>query len=114
MVPLFSTHQSRSQTDPGLGALTDLLVLDRVPTHTHYPGDPCMVFKDKDEAAVRWTAQPYYYSESDKRILTIIHQAQLYVSTKGHSLSNKVGYLEEALNSIKDAIKLQGRYAEEE
>jgi hypothetical protein len=73
-----------------------------------------MVFKDKDEAAVRWTAQPYYYSESDKRILTIIHQAQLYVSTKGHSLSNKVGYLEETLNSIKDAIKLQRRYAEEE
>ena len=72
-----------------------------------------MVYKDKDEAAVRWTAQPYYYSESDKRILTIIHQAQLYVTTKGHSLANKVGYLEEALNSIKDAVKLQRRYEEE-
>jgi hypothetical protein len=72
-----------------------------------------MVYKDKDEAAVRWTAQPYYYSESDKRILTIIHQAQLYVSTKGHSLAHQVGYLEECLNIIKDAVKLQGRYEEE-
>ena len=73
-----------------------------------------MVFKDANEAAVRWTAQPYYYSESEKRILTIINQAQLYVSTKGHSISNKVGYLEEALNSIEHTVKLQGRYAEEE
>ena len=105
--------QSTITTRDRLGVLTDLLVLDRVPTHTHYPGDPCMVFKDKDEAAVRWTAQPYYYSESDKRILTIIQQAQLYVTTKGHSLANKVGYLEECLNSIKDAIKLQRRYEEE-
>ena len=72
-----------------------------------------MVFKDANEAAVRWTAQPYYYSESEERILTIINQAQLYVSTKGHSLANKVGYLEECLNSIKDAVKLQGRYEEE-
>jgi hypothetical protein len=72
-----------------------------------------MVFKDANEAAVRWTAQPYYYSESQKKILTIINQAQLYVSTKGHSLANKVGYLEECLNSIKDAVKLQGRYEEE-
>jgi hypothetical protein len=72
-----------------------------------------MVFKDKDEAAIRWPVQPYYYSESDKRILTLIHQAQLYVSTKGHSLANKVGYLEECLNSIEDAVKLQGRYEEE-
>jgi len=73
-----------------------------------------MVFKDANEAAVRWTAQPYYYSESEKKILTIINQAQLYVSTKGHSLANKVGYLEECLNSIKDAVKLQRRYEEEE
>jgi hypothetical protein len=72
-----------------------------------------MVFKDANEAAIRWTAQPYCYSESDKRILTIIHQAQLYVSTKGHSNANKIGYLEECLNSIKDAVKLQRRYAEE-
>jgi hypothetical protein len=72
-----------------------------------------VVYKDKDEAAIRWTAQPYSYSESDKRILTIIHQAQLYVTTKGHSLANKVGYLEECLNSIKDAVKLQRRYEEE-
>jgi hypothetical protein len=72
-----------------------------------------MVFKDANEAAVRWTAQPYYYSESEERILTIINQAQLYVSTKGHSLANKVGYLEECLNSIEDAVKLQGRYEEE-
>jgi hypothetical protein len=72
-----------------------------------------MVYKDKDEAAIRWPVQPYYYSESDKRILTIIHQAQLYVSTKGHSLANKVGYLEQTLNSIKDAVKLQRRYEEE-
>ena len=73
-----------------------------------------MVFKDANAAAVRWTAEPYYYSESEKRILTIIHQAKLYVTTKGHSLSNKVGYLEEALNSIEHAVNLQGRYAEEE
>jgi hypothetical protein len=99
---------------PQLGVLTDLLVLDRVPTHTRYPGDPFMVFKDANEAAVRWTAQPYYYSESEKRILTIIQQAKLYVTTKGHTLSNKVGYLEEALNSIEHTVKLQGRYAEEE
>jgi hypothetical protein len=72
-----------------------------------------VVFKDKDEAAIRWPVQPYYYSESDKRILTIIHQAKLYVTTKGHSNANKVGYLEECLNSIKDAVKLQRRYAEE-
>jgi len=72
-----------------------------------------MVFKDANEAAIRWTAQPFYYSESDKRILTIINQAQLYVSTKGHSNANKVGYLEECLNSIKDAVKLQRRYEEE-
>jgi hypothetical protein len=106
--------QSTITTNPRLGVLTDLLVLDRVPTHTRYPGDPCMVFKDKDEAAVRWTAQPYYYSESEKRILTIIHQAQLYGTTKGNSLANKVGYLEQALDSIKDAVKLQRRYEEEE
>jgi hypothetical protein len=105
--------KSRSQTNPGLGVLSDLLVLDRVSTHKRYPGDPVMVYKDKDEAAIRWTAQPHYYSESDKRILTIIHQAQLYVTTKGHSLANKVGYLEECLNSIKDAVKLQRRYEEE-
>jgi hypothetical protein len=73
-----------------------------------------MVFKDANEAAIRWTAQPYYYSESEKRILTIIHQAELYVNTTGHSNANKVGYLEECLNSIKDAVKLQGRYEEEE
>lgn len=72
-----------------------------------------MVYKDKDDAAIRWPVQPYYYCESDKRILTIIHQAQLYVTTKGHSLANKVGYLEECLNSIKDAVKLQRRYEEE-
>jgi hypothetical protein len=72
-----------------------------------------VVFKDKDEAAVRWPVQPYYYSESDKRILTLIHQAQLYVTTKGHSLANKVGYLEQTLDSIKDAVKLQRRYEEE-
>jgi hypothetical protein len=72
-----------------------------------------VVYRDANEAAIRWTAQPYYYSESDKRILTIIHQAQLYVTTKGHSLANKVGYLEECLNSIKDAVKLQRRYEEE-
>ena len=72
-----------------------------------------MVFKDKDEAAIRWPIQPYYYSESEQRILTIIQQAQLYVSTKGHTLANKVGYLETALNSIQNAIELQRRYAEE-
>jgi hypothetical protein len=72
-----------------------------------------VVYRDANEAAIRWTAQPYYYSESDKRILTIIHQAQLYVTTKGHSLASKVGYLEECLNSIKDAVKLQKRYEEE-
>jgi hypothetical protein len=72
-----------------------------------------VVYKNKDEAAVRWPAQPYYYSESDKRILTIIQQAQLYVNTTGHSNANKVGYLEECLNSIKDAVKLQRRYEEE-
>ena len=72
-----------------------------------------MVFKDVDEAAVRWTVQPFYYSESEKRILTIIQQAKLYVSTKGYTLANKVGYLETALNSIQNAIELQRRYAEE-
>jgi len=72
-----------------------------------------MVFPDASAAAVRWTAQPYYYSESEKRILTIINQAKLYVSTKGHTLANKVGYLEETLNSIEHAIDLQRRYAEE-
>ena len=73
-----------------------------------------MVFKDASEAAVRWTAQPYYYSESEKRILTIIQQAKLYVTTKGHSLANKVGYLEEALNSIEHTVNLQRSYAKEE
>jgi hypothetical protein len=73
-----------------------------------------MVFKDANEAAIRWTAQPYYYSESEKRILTIIHQAKLYVSTKGTTNANKLGYLAQALISIEDAVKLQRRYEEEE
>jgi hypothetical protein len=72
-----------------------------------------VVFKDANEAAIRWTAQPYYYSESEKRILTIIKQAKLYVSTKGNTNANKLGYLAQALISIEDAVKLQRRYEEE-
>ena len=72
-----------------------------------------MVFKDANEAAIQWQPKDPPYLESEKRILTIIKQAKLYVSTKGHSLANKVGYLEECLNSIKDAVKLQRRYEEE-
>ena len=66
-----------------------------------------MVFKDANEAAIQWQSKHPPYSESDKRILTIIHQAQLYVSTKGTTNANKLGYLAQALISIKESIIYQ-------
>jgi hypothetical protein len=69
-----------------------------------------MVYKDAEEAAVRWELKPKFYSRTEDRILTIIQQAELYVTTKGHTLSNKVGYLEEAIKSIKHSIEFPESY----
>jgi hypothetical protein len=63
-----------------------------------------MVFKDANEAAIQWQPKDPPYLESEKRILTIIKQAKLYVSTKGTTNSNKLGYLAQALISIEESI----------
>lgn len=64
-----------------------------------------MVYKDKDEAAVRWELRPKFYSKTEDRILTIIKQARCVINNKDRKLAYKVGYLEEALKSIKESIK---------
>lgn len=64
-----------------------------------------MVFKDADEAAIRWEAKPKFFTRTESRILTIIKQANHVINAKEHSLSYKVGYLEGCLGSIQDAIE---------
>ena len=64
-----------------------------------------MVYKDKDEAAVRWELKPRFYSKTEARILTIIQQARNVINNPDRKLAYKVGYLEESLNSIEESIK---------
>jgi Zn-finger domain-containing protein len=64
-----------------------------------------MVYKDKDEAAVRWELKPRFYSKTEDRILTIIKQARCVINNPDRKLAYKVGYLEECLNSIEESIK---------
>ena len=63
-----------------------------------------VVYKDKDEAAVRWELKPRFYSKTEDRILTIIQQARSVINNKERRLAYKVGYLEEALKSIEESI----------
>jgi Zn-finger domain-containing protein len=64
-----------------------------------------MVYKDKDEAAVRWELKPRFYSKTEDRILTIIKQARCVINNPERKLAYKVGYLEESLKSIEESIK---------
>jgi len=64
-----------------------------------------MVFRDADEAAVRWEVKPRFYTRTEDRILSIIKQAHHVTTAKEHSLSYKVGYLEGCLESIKHSIE---------
>ena len=64
-----------------------------------------MVYKDKDEAAVRWELKPRFYSKTEDRILTIIQQARCVINNPERKLAYKVGYLEECLKSIEESIK---------
>lgn len=66
-----------------------------------------MVYKDKDEAAVRWELKPKFYSKTEDRILTIINQARCVINNKDRKLAYKVGYLEECLKSIEESIIYQ-------
>ena len=66
-----------------------------------------MVFKDANEAAVRWEAKPRFYSKTEDRILTIIKQARCVINNKDRKLAYKVGYLEECLKSIEESIIYQ-------
>jgi hypothetical protein len=63
-----------------------------------------MVFKDANEAAVRWEAKPRFYSTTEDRILTIINQARCVINNPERKLAYKVGYLEECLKSIEESI----------
>jgi len=63
-----------------------------------------VVYKDKNEAAVRWQTPPKFYSKTEARILTIINQAHCVINNKDRRLAYKVGYLEEALKSIEESI----------
>jgi Zn-finger domain-containing protein len=69
-----------------------------------------MVFKDADQAAVRWELKPKFFTRTEDRILTIIRQAHHVINNEERSLAYKVGYLEETLNSIKDSIEFQDSY----
>ena len=69
------------------------------------PITPVMVYKDKDEAAVRWELKPRFYSKTEDRILTIIKQARCVINNPERKLAYKVGYLEESLKSIEESIK---------
>jgi len=71
----------------------------------HYPPPPpVMVYKDKNEAAIRWQTPPKFYSKTEVRILTIIQQAHCVINNKDRKLAYKVGYLEECLKSIEESI----------
>lgn len=69
-----------------------------------------MVFKDANEAAVRWEVKPKFFTRTETRVLTIIKQAHNVINNKEHSLAYKVGYLEETLNSIKHSIEFPECY----
>lgn len=71
------------------------------------PITPVMVYKDKDEAAVRWELRPKFYSKTEDRILTIINQARCVINNPERKLAYKVGYLEESLKSIEESIIYQ-------
>jgi hypothetical protein len=63
-----------------------------------------MVYKDKNEAAIRWQTPPKFYSKTEVRILNIIQQAHCVINNKDRKLAYKVGYLEECLKSIEESI----------
>lgn len=63
-----------------------------------------MVYKDKNEAAIRWELRPKFYSKTEDRILTIINQARCVINNPERKLAYKVGYLEETLKSIEESI----------
>jgi hypothetical protein len=63
-----------------------------------------VVYKNKDEAAVRWQTPPKFYSKTEARILTIINQAHCVINNPERKLDYKVGYLEECLKSIEESI----------
>ena len=69
-----------------------------------------MVFKDADEAAIRWEVKPKFFTRTESRILTIIQQAHHVINAKEHSLSYKVGYLEGCLENIKHSIEFPECY----
>lgn len=71
---------------------------------TTLPTTTVMVYKDKDEAAVRWELRPKFYSKTEDRILTIIKQARCVINNPERRLAYKVGYLEECLKSIEESI----------
>jgi hypothetical protein len=66
-----------------------------------------VVFKDANEAAIRWEAQSKFYSKTENRILTIINQARCVINNPERKLAYKVGYLEECLKSIEESIIYQ-------
>jgi hypothetical protein len=70
----------------------------------HFIHLPKMVYRDANEAAVRWEAKPKFYSTTEDRILTIIKQARCVINNKDRKLAYKVGYLEECLKSIEESI----------
>ena len=74
------------------------------PRPPHYSPPPVMVYKNKDEAAVRWKVKPKYYLKTEDRILTIIQQARNVINNPERKLAYKVGYLEECLKSIEESI----------
>jgi hypothetical protein len=53
------------------------------------PTTPVMVYKDKDEAAVRWDAKPKFYSKTEAQILTIIQQARHVINNPEKSSPTK-------------------------
>ena len=75
------------------------------PTPIILPTTPVMVYKDKDEAAVRWELKPKFYSKTEDRILTIIQQVRSVINNPERKLAYKVWYLEECLKSIEESIK---------
>jgi hypothetical protein len=75
-----------------------------IPRPSTLPTTTVMVYKDKNEAAIRWQTPPKFYSKTEVRILTIIQQAHCVINNKDRKLAYKVGYLEEALKSIEESI----------
>ena len=79
--------------------------------HAHQPiAVFCVVYKDKDEAAIRWQTPPKLYSKTEVRILTIIQKAHSVIHNPKRELAYKVGYLEKALKSIEESITAVENY----